>query len=91
MYLLEERERKKKVVIKRKEDVPAAKVHLRDLLQTLANVWENKKVAVNVDDFKNCFNFNDIYANNDLDQVINKIQVILIFSSSCSIIYSRYS
>lgn len=91
MYLLEDQERKKKVVTKRKEDVHAAKVHLRGLLQTLANVWENKKVAVNVDDFKNCFNFNNIYVNDDLDKVINKIQVIFILSSLCTFIYSSCS
>lgn len=50
-FSLGEPERKKKEVIKRKEDVHAAKDHLKDLLLILASVWENKKVDVNVDSF----------------------------------------
>lgn len=53
MYILGDTERKKKEVIKRKEDGHAVKDRLKDPLQILASVWENKKVAVNVDDFEN--------------------------------------
>lgn len=59
MYILEDTERKKKEVIKRKEDGHAVKDRLKDPLQILANVWENKKVVVNVDDFENSCCFND--------------------------------
>lgn len=59
MYILEDTEREKKEVIKRKEDGHAVKDHLKDPLQILASVWENKKVAVNVDNFEYCFCFND--------------------------------
>lgn len=52
IYILEDIERKKKEVIKRKEDVHVAKDHLKDLLQILENVWENKREVVNVDNFK---------------------------------------
>lgn len=73
MCLLGDIERKKKEVIKRKEDVHAAKDHLKDLLPILASVWENKKVVVNVDSLMIYFYFNDVYVN-----FINKIQVLLI-------------
>lgn len=72
MCLLGDIERKKKEVIKRKEDVHAAKDHLKDLLPILASVWENKKVVVNVDNSMIYFYFNDVYVN-----FINKIQVFL--------------
>lgn len=46
---------KKEVTKKRKEGVHVAKDHLKDPLQTLESVWENKKGVVNVDNFDNCF------------------------------------
>lgn len=78
MYLLEDPERKRKGVIKRKEDDHIAKDHLKGLQQILASVWENKKVVENVDNVKGCFYFNDVRADKNHDKVINKIHVILI-------------
>jgi len=63
MCLLGDIERKKKEVLKRKEDVHAAKDHLKGLLPILASVWENKKVVVNVDNLMIYFYFNDVYVN----------------------------
>lgn len=52
MYIPEDTAKKKKEVTKkRKEGVHVVKDHLKDPLQTLASVWENKKGVVNVDDF----------------------------------------
>lgn len=76
MYL-EDRERKRKGVIKRKEDGPVAKDLLNGLLQILASVWENKKVVENVDDVKSYFYFNNVRV--EKRHVINKIYVILTF------------
>lgn len=66
-------------MIKRKEDVRVVKVHLKDLLQILENVWENKKVAVSVDDLNDYFYFNDVFNEINCDEVIDTIQVLLTF------------
>jgi hypothetical protein len=88
MYLIEDRERKKKAMIKRKEDDHVAKDHLKDLLQTLESVWENKRVVVNVDNFKNCFYFINLYVKSNLEIIINKIQVILyVYYTTYQLIY----
>lgn len=53
-----------------------AKDHLKDLLQILESVWENKRVVVNVDNFKDCFLFNDMYVKSNHEIIINKTHVI---------------
>lgn len=77
MYLLEDSERKKKATIKRKVDDLVVKDHLKDLLQILESVWENKRVVVNVDNFRNCFYFIHLYVKSNFGIIINKIKVIL--------------
>jgi len=52
VYILGDSDRKKKRAIKRKEDGHAAKDRLKGPLRILASVWENKRVDVNVDNFK---------------------------------------